>query len=203
LLLDWMNTKYNGRRLPLSFYMQAYTTMFDHFIDCIKTRDTSLADLVGKEEFYRPLWTNVAVSVGGGNGNNNNGATGSGTGGRGGGGGGGSVPAHPDNSADVNSQIRRLQDQNQRTRQEMDRMRAQHARDLRSQPTSYPGASSNGMGKAGGANGGDRGHGNPRPSNSGGNGNNNDRSGGGGGGGGRSSGGDSKAPLKRRKGGRG
>ena len=34
--LDWMNIKYKDRRLPLSYFIQAYTTTFDHFIEQIK-----------------------------------------------------------------------------------------------------------------------------------------------------------------------
>ena len=70
-LLEWMNTKYSNRRLPLSFFMQAFTTMFDSFINDIKTKGVSLATLVEKEEFYRLFWTNYVpalaiVSSGGG-----------------------------------------------------------------------------------------------------------------------------------------
>ena len=131
--------------------------MFDHFIDMIRTRNTRLAVLVAKEEFYRPLWTNfVGVPANGSNnGGGNVGNSDRGAGRGGGGGGAGASLTHPDNSEQINQQIRKLQEQNQRTTQAMERMRTDHARQLKSQPTSYPGASSNGLGdNRGGNNGG-------------------------------------------------
>lgn len=194
-LLDWMNTKYDGRRLPLQYFIQAYTTMFDHFIEMIKTHDTSLAELVSRVEFYRPLWTNYNGGNGqGGGGGNNNGNNG----GRGGGGGGST--SHPDNSSTVNAQIKKLQDQNQRAKEEMDRLRSEHTRLLRTHPSSYPGATSNGLGRDGGGNGNHGGGGGKGGDNGGG-----QRSGGGGGGqgNGANSGGNNngkdKVPLKRKK----
>ena len=54
-MLDWMNAKYAKQRLPLSFFLQVFTTIWSVFIDAIRTKNASLADLVAKEEFYRPL----------------------------------------------------------------------------------------------------------------------------------------------------
>jgi len=188
--LDWMNMKYKERRLPLQYFIQAYTTTFDHFIEQIKTHDTPLAELVSKVEFYRPLWTNISAGV---NDNGNNG-------GRGGGGG---VPSsHPDN----NAEIKRLQETNRRQKQAMDDMRSEHARVLRTHPSSYPnftypGATSNGNGN--GNHGGGNGNGNGNHGGGGGRGGDNGgghRSGGGGGGQ-RSGGGGGKEPLKRKHGG--
>jgi len=203
-MLDWMNIKYAKPRLPLSFFVQAYTTMFDSFIDAIRTRDARLADLVAKEEFYRPLWTNyVAPPVANTGGNSGGGAVRSG----GGGSSGGSL-SHPDNPEHIDRQIRRLQEQNQRTNQAMDRMRADHARAMRPQPSSYPGAVSSGLSNNqrrsgnGGGDGGRSGGGNggsskgAKGSGYGGNGGGGGY-GGNGGGGGRSS---NKEPLKRQRG---
>ena len=40
-MLDWMNAKYNKQRLPLSFFLQAFTTMWSAFIDAIRTQNAS------------------------------------------------------------------------------------------------------------------------------------------------------------------
>ena len=197
-LLDWMNTKYDGRRLPLQYFIQAYTTMFDHFIEMIKTHDTSLAELVSEVEFYRPLWTNMSAGV---NNNGNNGGRG---------GGGGVSSPHPDTSSAVTGQIKKLQEQNQRAKEEMDRMRSEYTRLLRTHPSSYPGATypgatSNGNGN--GNHGGGNGNGNGNYGGGGGKGGDNgggQRSGGGGGGqrsggGGGNNNGNDKVPLKRKK----
>ena len=90
-------------------------------------------------EFYRRVWTNYNNNNGGGSGNVGGGGNNNGNhGGRGSGAGGSS--SHPDNSAAVNAQIKKLQEQNQRAKEEMDRMRSEYARAMRSHPSSYPGA---------------------------------------------------------------
>ena len=184
--------------------------MFDKFSDQIRTRHTSLGNLVAKEEDYKPLWTNFAAVPNAGNGGNNNAGNGGnngGGGGRDGGGGGASSLSHPNNSNQVNQQIQRLQEQNQRHLQSVDRMRSDHAKALRAEPSAYPGASSNGLGdhrkgfnngKDDGARqaGGGNGHGN------GGNGGGGSGYGGGGkkgGGGGGGGSGYGKDPIKRHK----
>ena len=61
--LEWMNAKYNGNRLPLRFFVQAYISTFSGFIEAIRTNDTSLASLVANTSLYRSYWINFAPPV--------------------------------------------------------------------------------------------------------------------------------------------
>jgi hypothetical protein len=59
-LLEWMNAKYDGRRLPFAFYLQAYVSMFRFFTDAVRTNDTPLNDLMTNVSSYRSFWVNYS-----------------------------------------------------------------------------------------------------------------------------------------------
>ena len=44
--LDWMNTKYDGRRPPLSFFIQAYVSPFTMFFEMIHASDVTMLSLM-------------------------------------------------------------------------------------------------------------------------------------------------------------
>ena len=145
-MLEWMNTKYSKQRLPLSFFIQAFITMFDSFINDIKSKGVTLASLVDKEEFYRPLWTNyiptAPIGNSGGGGNPRTGGNGA----------SGSL-SQPDNNPDIQRLMQKIREQNQRLSQQVDRIKTDHRR-----PEPYaarrvpyfvePGTQSNGLSDA-------------------------------------------------------
>ena len=59
-VLEWLNTKYDGKRLPFSFYLQAYVSTFGFFTDAVRTNDTPLADLMANTSAYRSFWVNFS-----------------------------------------------------------------------------------------------------------------------------------------------
>ena len=58
----WMNTKYEGRRLPLQFFLAAYVATFQYFYEEIRLHDTHLSTLVKNVSAYRPFWTQTAAA---------------------------------------------------------------------------------------------------------------------------------------------
>ena len=159
--------------------------MWSSFMDQVCTKNACLADLVAKEEFYRPLWTNYLPMATTGNGARGGGA-------RGGGGGTASgSTSHPDSPAEVARQINSLVQQNQRLQQHVDRIHSDQRRQqvpVFRQPDRLPGTSNIGLsdaqrrGGTGGVGNGDGGGGNGWQRGGNGNGNNNDSGGGGRGG---------------------
>ena len=63
-LLEWMNQKYDGKRLPLKFYVQAYVSTFSAFIDAVRTHNTPLAQLAVNTSTFRSYWVNYAPPAG-------------------------------------------------------------------------------------------------------------------------------------------
>jgi hypothetical protein len=59
---QWMHTKYDGRRLPLQFFLSAYIGTFQHFYEEIRLHNTPLSALVKNISAYRPFWTQAAAS---------------------------------------------------------------------------------------------------------------------------------------------
>jgi hypothetical protein len=59
-LLEWMNAKYDGRRLPFAFYLQAYVSTFSFFTDAVRTNDTPLSDLMTNVSSFRSFWVNYS-----------------------------------------------------------------------------------------------------------------------------------------------
>ena len=58
----WMNTKYEGRRLSLQFFLAAYVATFQHFYEEVRLHETSLSTLVKNVSAYRPFWTQTAAA---------------------------------------------------------------------------------------------------------------------------------------------
>ena len=52
-LLEWMNQKYDGKRLPLRFYAQAYVSTFSLFVDAVRPHNTPLAELAVNTAMFR------------------------------------------------------------------------------------------------------------------------------------------------------
>ena len=106
----------------MAFFLRAYTTQWQAFIDAIRTKKASLADLVANESVYRPYWVNYvpppALGNGGGGPPRGGGAVGTASG----------NSAHPDNNAAVAREIQKLRDQNQRLTQGMDRLNSANQR---------------------------------------------------------------------------
>lgn len=61
--LEWMNTKYNKVRLPLSFFVQAYVSTFTFFFDQVHQTDATLSSLIKDEASYRSFWTQYSGPV--------------------------------------------------------------------------------------------------------------------------------------------
>ena len=127
----WGDAKHNGTRLPLNFYINAFITMWTHFVDRVNTgnegRGENLTDLVTREEFYRPMWTVFAPNTARGGG-----ATTAPTGSR----------THPDNPPEVNRQIQSLVQSNQRLQQNVERLTVEQRRlavPVFQQPRGLPG----------------------------------------------------------------
>ena len=127
LLSDWMHTKYGGnaiaqgKRHPLPFFIQAFTTMWSHFMDQVcngnNGQGMTLAELVANEPWYRPMWTQYIPMTG--NGSN-----------RGGGGGGGGSVSHPDNSHELSRQIHSVIQTNKRLQHNVDRLQPDNRRQM-------------------------------------------------------------------------
>ena len=58
----WMHTKYEGRRLPVQFFLSAYIGTFQHFYEEIRLHNTPLSVLVKNISAYRPFWTQAAAT---------------------------------------------------------------------------------------------------------------------------------------------
>ena len=166
------DAKHNGTRLPLNFYINAFISMWTHFVDRVNTgnegRGENLTDLVTREEFYRPMWTVFAPNTARGGG-----ATTAPSGSR----------THPDNTPEVNRQIQGLLQSNKRLHQNVERLTVEQRRlavPVFQQPRGLPGTQLM-DGHRGGV---DAGFG----------------SGGNGGGGGGNGGGDNRGAIKRRGG---
>ena len=56
-LLTWMNTKYDGKRMTLQYYQQAYIATFQMFFEDIRLNDVSLSSLVKNQSSFRSFWT--------------------------------------------------------------------------------------------------------------------------------------------------
>jgi hypothetical protein len=134
LLLEWMNAKYGGnattagRRHPLSFFLQAYTTMWSHFMERVNNANNGagmpLAYLVADVAWYRPLWTQYIPS--GGKGSGGGAATGS--------------VSHPDNPAHIARQLQTVVDRSHRLQQTVDQLRSDARRPPAMQPPQgFPG----------------------------------------------------------------
>ena len=108
-LLEWMQIKYNSRRPPLSYFIQAYVSTFSYFFEQSHMYDSKIADLMAAESNYRSFWTQF-----GGTGDNQpasaratHGASGH--------------ISHPDNSASMAAEMKRLKDANERLHAKVDK----------------------------------------------------------------------------------
>ena len=118
-LLIWMSIKYNGThkkdgmRLPLKHFIQAFVSTWTHFVDRVNNANDghgeSLALLISREEYYRQFWTIYS--------DNKVGASSSST-----------TVMHPDPTGDVKRQLQKVQEQNNRLRQNFDRLQADQRR---------------------------------------------------------------------------
>jgi hypothetical protein len=61
-IFAWINTKYEGRRLGLQFYMAAYVATFQQWFEEIRLHNTDLSVLVKNVQSYRPFWTQASAS---------------------------------------------------------------------------------------------------------------------------------------------
>ena len=57
----WINTKYEGRRLSLQFYMAAYVATFQYWFEEIRLHNTDLSVLVKNVQSYRQFWTQASA----------------------------------------------------------------------------------------------------------------------------------------------
>ena len=55
-IFTWINTRYDGRRLGLQFFMAAYVATFQLWFEEIRLHDIDLTVLVKNVQSYRPFW---------------------------------------------------------------------------------------------------------------------------------------------------
>ena len=61
-IFQWINTKYEGKRLSLQFFMAAYVATFQQWFEEIRLNNTDLVVLVKNVQSYRQFWTQASAS---------------------------------------------------------------------------------------------------------------------------------------------